>query len=166
MDNDFSTILYIIFGVVYVLFQAFNKKKKKQRQQEAAQPTEYQPEADTPTKQPPVSFEDLLKELTGDGASEKKVEPTFEEFKPQEENYQHPFSNPEPVIQETKLEPILQPVPHIERTPIGGLKEKRRSEAYQIDDEEKRSEFAEMLASSDGLRKAFVLKEVLDRKYF
>jgi len=176
--EDSNLWYYIVLGAIYLLSKVFGKKKK-------AEPVEREPEVeaaefpvtqdyapDPKPKKAPVTFEDIFKELTGE------IKKPFEEAFPKLE------------IEQQEVEEIEQPVlatglidyqkANIESvrpdeeigipgyTPVQREKPKfERSENYRISKKknEIRDGVVDLLADHTGLQQAFVLKEVLDRKY-
>lgn len=163
---DDSILYYLVLGAIYVLSKLFGKKKK---QNIPAEVDEYEElETPRPAKKPAPTFEDILKELTGEQT------PAFTK----EEKQQPLQPAPEPVLatelvdyQRKNVEALdeddlIDIVPH---KPLERKKpEFERDSHFTVEDEEE-NEMAngieEMLSDYDGVRKAMVLKEVLDRKY-
>ncbi|MEP2025656.1 MAG: hypothetical protein ABJH98_04715 [Reichenbachiella sp.] len=161
---DDSVLYYLVLGAIYLLSKFFKKKKS---QDIPAEVEEYE-ELDTPrpARKPTPTFEDILKELTGEET------PAFTK-KEKEEPLQ-----PTPVLatdlvdyQERNIEAVdkdelIDIVPHkpLERKKI----EFMRDSHFEVEEEadgEMKDNIDEMLSDYDGIRQAFVLKEVLDRKY-
>jgi len=163
---DDSIIYYLVLGAIYVLSKLFGKKKNQDNPADVEEYKEMQSPA--PRKKPAPTFEDILKELTGEESPVFSKQEKEEPLKP----------SPEPVLatelidyQERNIEAVdhddlIDIVPH---KPI-----ERKKPAYERDIhfkvvEEEENEMAEgieeMLSDYDGVRKALVLKEVFDRKY-
>ncbi|SMD37310.1 hypothetical protein SAMN04488029_3343 [Reichenbachiella faecimaris] len=162
---DDSMLYYLVLGAIYVLSKLFKKKKN---QDVPAELEEYEEiETHRPTKKPTPTFEDILKELTGEET------PVF--TKRQKEEPLPPA--PEPIlatdlvdyqsknVEALDKDDLIDIVPHkpMERKKI----EFMRDSHFEVEEEE--NEMAEgieeMLSDYDGVRKALVLKEVFDRKY-
>lgn len=178
MEDNGNYIYYIILGVIYLLSRVFGKKKKKPgevppQKRKIAPPTAESEEA------PPLSFKDIMRELSG--AKQPKPEP-----------------DPEPVPVPT-VEPAFVP------PPLKPVLEAAREQAYSVDEideiavdyevpkaigseikhrptikrdkltfkrnehfilvEKQNIDFLETLAQENGAAKAFVMSEIFDRKY-
>lgn len=165
---DDSILYYLVLGAIYVLSKLFGKKKN---QDIPAEVDEYE-EVDVPKprKKPTPTFEDLLKELTGEETPVFTKQEKEEPLKP----------TPEPVLatdiidyQEENIEALdeddlIDIVPH---KPLERKKPEFRRDIHfamtsdEEDEEDIGGDIEEMLSDYDGVRKAMVLKEVLDRKY-
>lgn len=163
---DDSVIYYLILGAIYVLSKLFGKKKN---QDIPAEVDEYE-EVDIPrpAKKPAPTFEDLLKELTGE---EKPVFTSEEKDQPLK-------PVPEPIlatelvdyqkknIEDIESDDLIDIVPH---KPLERKKPTFERDIHFAVEEEDENDMTdsieEMLSDYDGVRKAMVLKEVLDRKY-
>lgn len=183
MEDNGNIIYYIILGVIYLLSRVFGKKKKKPgveppQERKIAPPTA---ESEEPA---PLSFEDILRGLSG--AKQPKPEPDPD-----------PAPAPEPELMQV---PAFTPAP-----PPKPVLEAAREQAYSVDEidqiavdyevpkaigsefkhartikrkkltfkrnehfviEEKQSiDFLETLAQHNGAAKAFVMSEIFERKY-
>ncbi|UXX77667.1 hypothetical protein N7E81_09825 [Reichenbachiella carrageenanivorans] len=160
---DDSVIYYLVLGAIYLLSKVFKKKKEN----EPVNMEEYDEEQSSrPAKKAPPTFEDLLKELTGESSSSYT-----------EEERTQPLTPAEPVLatdiidyQRQNIEAVapdemIDIVPHkpLERKKI----EFMRNDKFALEeyDDEMAEGIEEMLSDYDGIRQAIVLKEVLDRKY-
>lgn len=149
MDFDYTTILYVILGIIYFIFTGISKNKKK-AQQEARKTGAPSTETVGP---PPVSrrptFEELLQEFTG----------------------QEPIA-PEPVIVVQEVVAPIKIAEPVKKQPVrASIKEARKEisplfgfQAYDIDEEE-REDYAEVLSDLDGAKRAFIASEIFQRKY-
>jgi len=86
---DKELIFYLIFGLIYLLSRIGKKKKKRgvppapapqQQPKPQSQPVATQPQSSTPQQEEqeaPLSFEDILRELSGEGRKKRQqpVEP-------------------------------------------------------------------------------------------
>jgi len=165
--DDFKVLLYIIFGVIYVISRVMKNRKKQQNQQGA--------EADEPYQAPQkeVSFEDLLKEFT----QGKQEEPTVK----YEEPTIQPVKYEEPVVEEVSwagsdeeaTSVYEQSIKAAENLPDVEMEGKGHDHHLQrfgeYEEEEENSFLADLradLQEEDGLKKAVIYKEILDRKHF
>lgn len=163
---DDSILYYLVLGAIYVLSKIFGKKKN---QDIPAEVDEFE-EVNTPrpAKKPAPTFEDILKELTGEQSPVFTKEEKEEPLQPA----------PEPVlatelvdyqkknIEALEADDLIDIVPH---KPIERKKPQFERDIHFIVEEEEGEDVGadidEMLSDYDGIRKAIVLKEVLDRKY-
>lgn len=84
---DEKIIFYIVLGIVYFIFNALKKKKPNE-------PGSDQPQSHPQTNKPqPVSFEDLLREITEGKQPEKLPEQQIDKQKP---TYRQPLPRPKP----------------------------------------------------------------------
>lgn len=163
---DDSILYYLVLGAIYVLSKLFGKKKN---QDIPAEVDEYEElDSPRPAKKPAPTFEDILKELTGEQTPAFTKEEKEEPLQPA----------PEPVLatelidyQKKNVEALdeddlIDIVPH---KPLERKKpEFQRDIHFAVEEEEDEGmagDIEEMLSDYDGVRKAIVLKEVLDRKY-
>lgn len=163
---DDSILYYLVLGAIYVLSKLFGKKKN---QDIPAEVDEYE-EVHTPKpqKKPAPTFEDILKELTGEESPVFTAKEKQEPIKPA----------PDPVLatelvdyQRRNIEALdeddlIDIVPH---KPIERKKPEFQRDAHFVVENDEEEDMAdsieEMLSDYDGIRKAIILKEVLDRKY-
>lgn len=85
---DEKIIFYIVLGIVYFIFNAL-KKKKPENEQGSDHP-QSRPQTNKPQ---PVSFEDLLREITEGKQQEKSPEPPVSQ---QKTEYRQPLPRPKP----------------------------------------------------------------------
>ena len=158
MDIDFGTVIYIVLGIIYFIFQSNSKNKKKRRQQERYE--EKEPTQNTTQRRP--TFEELLEEFTG----QKNVKP-------------EPV--PQPVIESPKAQ--YEDKPHRSTYEIAKEKTAQRKkeaeaeaarirskfddhlEHYEIEEQTEGSDYAEMFADLDSTKKAFVASEIFNRRF-
>jgi len=148
MEFDNTTILYIVFALIYFAFTNFVKKKRKAQNM---QPSD-QPEDATESLGPPPgrrpTFEELLEEFTT-GKSVQREVPI--EIVPVEEAIPS-----EDFIQKQEAEPKFI------RASLKPQMEKSR----RFDDQDlEESKFISLLREPDGPQKAFVLSEIFKKKY-
>lgn len=158
--DDIKVLLYIVFGVIYVISRIMKSRKK---QQNPASPSE---ESNNKVPEKEVSFEDLLKEFT----QEKPQEPVVQ--------YEEPITNEEPPLEETQWAGSDEEATSVYEDSIKAaesvsMKEQGHShhlERFGVFEEEEEDTFlADLrmdLQETDGLKKALIYKEILDRKHF
>lgn len=160
---DDSIIYYLVLGAIYLLSKAFKKKKENA----PVDMEEYEEsESPRPAKKAPPTFEELLKELTGESSAAYTEEERTQPLKPAEPvlatdivDYQRHN------VEAVDPDELIDIVPHkpLERKKI----EFMRNDKFALEEEgdDMSNDIEEMLSDYDGVRKAIVLKEVLDRKY-
>jgi len=152
MEVDNTTILYIVFAIIYFVFTNFIKKKKGTQNQ----PTSDRPEDATETLGPPPgrrsTFEELLEEFTT-GQSTPQEAPITRAPERQEIEISTPSDDfvGKPKDKRYKKHSITKP-------------EMSRFKGF-VDKEDEQSEFTELLREPDGPRKAFVLSEIFKKKF-
>lgn len=163
---DDSLIYYLVIGAIYLLSKLFGKKKKQ------GVPTEENDYEVLETPQPPKkaapSFEDILKELTGEAVPEITEK---EKSKPLEHAKPEPVLATDLIDYQKKNVEAVEPdelIDIVSHKPIERKRPEFQRDAH-FEVEEEKSEMAdgiaEMLSDYDGIRRAMVIKEVLDRKY-
>jgi len=160
--DDIANLAYVLIFVVWFLYKTFVKGKKKTRplppfDQRAPEPTQRRPGEST---SPPVTFEDVLRELTGAPPVTAKKPEIIEEI-------------PEPYLiedipssmEETSFEVYETPE---ETKPPTGMVLEGRFDAFKIH-KSRASKAArgalKMLKTKQGAKQAFIMKEIFDRKY-
>lgn len=153
--DDIQLILYIIFVAIAILTRVFKSKKKEQPQpQQQSEAEEY--ETSSPK---PKSFEDLLKEFTGEStAVETEVSSYEEEYEADDEieTYENVDSNPK------ELKTIDELVDLEDDRHTGNFK---HFAGYEELEENVNNEFVEALQDEEGARKAIIFSEIINRKY-
>ena len=179
MDNP-EILFYIVAALIY-FFTKGRKKKKSIPQPPQERESDGAPaEAPTQTPEPVISFEDILKEMTGQSTKPKSVPPPEPVYEPEPE--------PEPVMVEEpkivrrdfskKLE-ILKS--SFEKEEIKKKQEQstsyvegddeeesasNRFDSYKIEDKDSMAaEIKEMLTDPEDVKKAIILQEVLGRRF-
>ena len=175
MENDSSTIFYIIAVAVYFIYSLFFRKKEQE-------PVEGNPNApDGPKK--PVSFEDLLKEIRHEqGATQEeaqRVEDVWEEdegdYEEEDEalkeaSYANPYREEARYYEgswESKNRYGSQPLVKLDdqvdldsTEPILGEVEEEQGPGRS------NNRFGLLLKNPETLRDAVVVSEILTRKHF
>lgn len=179
--DDLELYIYIALGVIYFLSRAFRKKKPAappQNQRNADSRSDYD---QTSQKEKPVSFEDLLREFTGQ--KEKPVYDYDEENGEPDENYyednyyQEEEQNKEEYETEEELEyksydevyNVNKDLKTLDEQVDLKLTTKKRFKEYKIEkgvNIHTAKRFRELLQNKDSIKDAIILKEILDRKYF
>jgi hypothetical protein len=179
--DDLELYIYIALGVIYFLSRAFRKKKPAappQNQRNADSRSDYD---QTSQKEKPVSFEDLLREFTGQ--KEKPVYDYDEENEEPDETYyednyyQEEEQNKEEYETEEELEyksydevyNVNKALKTLDEQVDLELTTKKRFEEYKIEkgvNIHTAKRFRELLQNKDSVKDAIILKEILDRKYF
>jgi len=173
MEDNGNIIYYLILGAIYILSRVFGKKKKKpgavppQKRKIAPPTAESQEEA-------PLSFEDILRELSG--AKQPKPVPDRDPAPA------HAYTaQPEPAIMPVREEKysvdeidqiaVDYEVPKAigsEGKPQPIIKRKKltfeRDEHFAIREKES-VDYLKLLSEQDGAAKAFVMSEIFARKY-
>ena len=160
--DDITTIIYILIGVLYLIVRAFKKKKAP------VPPTQQTDEGDittqpaAPQRKRSLTFEELLKEISG--------QPPEEEEEPEEEE-----TPPQPVRSDEEVKSTYQKSIEDAKASKKGEREditQRHIGRFDVEVHEEETEtssvakeLAATLRNTDGIRKAIILKEILDRKY-
>ena len=178
--DDLELYIYIALGAIYFLSRAFRKKKpvappRKQQDTNAREGHEQDHR-----KEKQVTFEDLLREFTG-----QKKEPEYEYEEGPEEHeqsyddgkyYQEEESTEEYEAEEEvgyksyeEVYSMNKDLKTLDEQVKLEIAEKKRFEEYKI--EEGRNihvakRYREMLQNKDSIKDAIILKEILDHKYF
>jgi hypothetical protein len=180
---DEKILIYIIIGVIYFLFNRLKKKPEDEQETEAPS----NPSSDSRPK--PVTFEELLREIT-EGKQPKPAEPVVE----RRVEYSRPEPQPAYVdyddeIEEEEAKSLEKVTFDSERT--NEIYERAKKEAFnrpsleeslklsdvnttygKFKEFERKTErnilhdYLSDLRDSQGLKKALVLSEVLNRKHF
>ncbi|CAD5266557.1 MULTISPECIES: hypothetical protein [unclassified Imperialibacter] len=192
MDRD--VIIYIVMAIIYFVVRNLKKKPKapevQERRSQSDDDYESQPE---PTSTPPMSFEDLLKELTSGGKTAQKPpqqpapEPSRSfEFPSDGKNYEDVHDEWEDkeiatvkegshtrLFSDEETKRIYQESIHIDHSKDDELsaqleRAKSRFKEFEIKEEDNsafRDEIVDMLSDQHGAKKAIILGEILNRKY-
>ncbi|MFZ1808243.1 MAG: hypothetical protein WAU36_13520 [Cyclobacteriaceae bacterium] len=182
MDLQFWIWLIVI---VITLIARANKKKAGQApppenipdQSRRSQPATQQP----PTKQQPVTFEDLLREIQGEKALSKPVaskpkEPEYD-FVDYDDNipdeiqdledvdYDHnkderAFQTYEAALKEAEKTPLVKESPN-----VGSIMRSEHFKEYSIKKKKVSFNFLNELKDPQGFKKAFIMSEILNKKY-
>ena len=173
MEDNSNIIYYLILGAIYILSRVFGKKKKKPgavppQKRKIVPPTA---ESEEPA---PLSFEDILRELSG--GKQPKPEPDPEPvpapaFTAPPEPAIRPSMEEQYSVDEMDEIAVDYEVPKA----IGGKYKpdksiKRKQLTFERDVhfkiiEKKEVDYLKNLSEEDGAAKAFVMSEIFARKY-
>ena len=163
--DDIGNLVYILVFVIWFLYKTFWKRKKKP----ASPLPPVDPSAPEPKPQerstrdatpPPITFEDVLRELTGTPPVTVTEPEKIDEIP---ELYS--VEDIPPTMEETSFEVFETTA---ETQPAKGRQVLGDFSAYKITKEHSSKaarEVFKMLRSKNGLKKAIILKEILDRPY-
>ena len=169
MDN-IETILYVVLAVIYFLYRAFSKSKGKGKKPvqkgSPSAPASGPVSTNQPPKTKPLTFEDILRELAG-GEKETEPEVTYgtEPELTQDTEVVFDYDEAEEEMEEelpayrTKVQPVSGS--HLASTKGGRLNPfKIRKKTSKL-----HKDIYKSLSSLEGAKKAFILKEIFERKY-
>ncbi len=178
--SDLETFVWIIFGVIYVISRIL---KERSKQKKMKRPGMTKPPAQRPVSQQPATeqkapkksfFDEILKEIEKNLAGDEEREPGPPQPKTNERE-------PEPIPQEwQEAQPVVKSLETTTSsyTNIGGrdyMEERKQHEIEMVKfshtdthHEIKReySFYGELLQDPEELKRAIVLNEILNRKYF
>ncbi len=163
--DDIGNLVYLLVFVIWFLYKIFGKGKKKTTRplrpvDTRAPEPKPQEQSSRDSTSPPITFEDVLRELTGTRPV-TVTEP--EEIDETPELY--PVEDIPPTMEETSFEVFETTA---ETQPAKGRQVLADFSAYKITKEHSSKaarEVFKMLRSKNGLKKAIILKEILDRPY-
>jgi len=174
MDNP-EILFYIAAALIYFFTRGRKKKRRKIPPSQTSQAPQDKTATDAPSTKPTLSFEELLKEITGQTAKQTPAEPPVVAEEPTLTPTPTPTPKPAPkssfddersaetyrraakkAKQETRSKVVKKP------KGVSG-----RDDAYKITDDRNvlAEELREMLKDPDDVRKAVVVSEILKRKY-
>lgn len=161
---DKELIIYIIFIVIAILTRVLKNKKGNA----PAPPRKPQEEDGSPKKsQRPLTFEELLREFTGEGSAEEPVKESRTEYAPTEQPYSYEEDDEvrqayERSISEAKKLKTLDEQVSLDE-PLTRL---RPFDSYSTEEENNSADtILEALKDPDGARNAIILSEIINRKY-
>ncbi len=175
MENP-EILFYIVAGLLYFLLRGRKKKKKTISPPKPARERS-EKESGHPAEEPQLSFEELLKELTGQ-AAKTAPDPVKEQKPVPETEYK-----PKPLVSETRPLPSFDDRKIKEKfkkatgdkklKTISDIVEEQkdvlsgRFKGFRIKEEENKlaAELKAMLRDSGDVKKAVVLAEILNRRY-
>lgn len=187
---DEKILIYIIIGVIYFLFNRLKKKGPED------QPEQERPGSDTSEydKPKPMSFEDLLREITeGKQQQEERQQRPPEPVVPRATEYRRPEPKPAYVDYDDDLKDEEQSLERVsfDQERINEVYENAKKLAFnrpsleesltlaQVDTtygkfkefetkegSSKAAEYAKDLRNPGGFKKALILSEILNRRHF
>jgi hypothetical protein len=165
--DEIQIIVYIIFALIYFVFKALQKGREQQQGQGHGQghPEDFGQPHDRPR---PTTFEDLLKELAGEPIEEPKrpeVTPSKARQVYSEEAEREVEERYHNSVKEASQLKTLDEIISFEKL----NEEMSKKEPIQvIVDEDGKTEnpYLKILREEDGVKKAFVLSEILQKKHF
>lgn len=166
--DDIGNLVYVLVFIIWFLSRLFGKGRKKPvtKPTKSGHETPDQDYQNTPgpteSTPPPVTFEDILRELTG-APSEKKPEPAIEIPETYyEDTYvdepEHEEESTSFEVLETEYKPQT-PSPFEDSGKFNAFDKKKSRSSKSA-----RKAFR-MMQSAEGARQAFIMKEIFDRKY-
>lgn len=193
MDELLQIALFVLFALFSLGSNLLNKRRKQQAEtrknteqteEDTLRPSRRRevspPDVPEERERQPLSFEDILRELTGESSRAGKQEQQ-EEI---EDDYEHPFSSNKPKQAVEKVQQKAEQKSESFGKSVERAKEaKRITDKINIDDkpletklvvETRKSRKNKQLASSiaaslkdgQGARKAIILSEIINRKHF
>jgi hypothetical protein len=163
--DDIGNLAYIIVFIIWFLYRTFGKgSKKASKPKPTNQDQTTRPEpgsGPTEATPPPITFEDILRELTGAPAA-----PPQEEPRPMTYDEPHPFdADYYPEEEESTFE-VLRPSEEVVSEPEAqpDLRFKEFDIHRNKSSKAARAAF-KAFRSRQGARQAFIMKEIFDRKY-
>jgi hypothetical protein len=178
--DDLELYIYIALGLIYFLSRAFRKKKPvtpPPKRQETNSGGGYQQD---PAKEKQVTFEDLLREFTGQKKEpeyEYENEPDeYEESYNEDKYYQEEESAVESTLEEETgyksyedVYSMNKDLKTLDEQVDLDVSEKKRFAVYKIEEGiniHTAERYRELLQNKDNIKDAIILKEILDHKYF
>lgn len=160
--DDFQLIIYIVFLLLYFLTRGLSSRKKKKQ----SRPGQGK------SQKPPKSFEDLIKEITGEQEPDirKEIqEETVEKESKREYEFEEEYPSDDE-IEDVYQESVKQAQDIKTIDEIIDLEEEAPKLKFKEYDKEKEvnpfaTEIVQLLKNPEGAKKAIVLKEILDRKF-
>lgn len=177
--DDIQFWVYVVFAVIWVVARALRKKSRETTKSRPKSPLETED-----SQEAPVSFEELLEEITGRKSLKEEQKP-IETYQEDVGHNSGPYGEEEDRAEESiKSEGSKRHFADDESRRVYEESIKRAeqqeefepAEGYQSiklvsrkEEEEESSgfskEIAEMFSDTDGARKAVILGEILNRKY-
>ncbi len=161
--DDIGNLVYILVFVIWFLYKTFGKGKKK-----TAKPlAPFDPGAPAPDSKesynqpdsPPMTFEDVLRQLTGAPSVPRKRPEIYQAPDP------YPVEDIPNSMEETSFEVYDTPR---ESQPVTDTVMTGRASGYELP-KARSSKAAKgalrMLKTKQGAKQAFIMKEIFDRKY-
>lgn len=191
--DDIQFWIYLIFAAIYFLTRNLRKRSKESEKKRPRSPLETQDEDSTTPKKQSQSFEDLLREVTGQSEfpgqqKEEEREQEIEEPEPfveafdkyktagsreyEEEKGDFEEGKTRRFSDEESREVYERSIRMAEGSdltfdPDESFRSSKLKGSTQVEEEENEfvKEIRETLANSDEARKAIILSEIINRKY-
>ncbi len=162
MDN-LENYLYLAFAVIYIISRILKARGKQSAPQKRPQNPSNHPQPQ-PTRKKAFSFDDIIKEFEKSLGEEQK-----EPFPTQEIKHEKPVPVSVKEVKKTpnKFKEYEGTDYKRDRSVIAGKEKSKpsREEEYAIK-EKVVSEYVHELQTPEDFKKAFVLSEIINRKYF
>ncbi|WP_053405398.1 hypothetical protein [Persicobacter sp. CCB-QB2] len=176
MEDNLIYIIYIVLAILWAIF----KPKKKKKQEELPFEDEYPPsgsEAQNPNE-PPLSFEEILAQLSGQPVKKQEQEqileeeeelpvrtyssPFREEAQPEAESLSPAYEVKQPAdepLSETRKssESLMKSVENADKERLGAFRMPKKKKSA--------SKYGKRLRSKGGLKDAVIMAEIINRKY-
>ena len=162
--DDIGNLVYVLVFVIWFLYKTFGKGKKKTTRplppfdQSTPEP-EPQDQSSRDSTSPPMTFEDVLRELTGAPAVPRKRPEIYQEPDP------YPVEDIPTSMEETSFE--VYETPEEKQPPTNAVMTERASNYALTKERSSKAarEALKMLKTRQGAKQAFIMKEIFDRKY-
>lgn len=166
---DVELILYIIFIVIAILSRVLKARKENNSPTTTSDQGE---SMDAPPKktEKTLTFEELLREFTGEDTSHRQEQKPQPQYTREEEGYSYEEEYADDEIRETYSRSVNEAKKLKTIDELVSLDEplERMEHFKQYETEEENtvaSEVLEMLQEEEGARKAIILSEIINRKY-
>jgi hypothetical protein len=162
--DDIGNLVYLLVFVIWFLYKIFGKGKKKTTRplrpvDTRAPEPKTQEQSSRDSTSPPMTFEDVLRELTGAPSVPRKRPEIYQAPDP------YPVEDIPNSMEETSFEVYETPR---ESQPVTDTVMTGRASAYVLP-QARSSKAAKgalrMLKTKQGAKQAFIMKEIFDRKY-
>jgi hypothetical protein len=174
--DDLELYIYIALGAIYFLSRVLRKKKPAPPPQKHRNTDSGRGYEQTPRTEKPVTFEDLLKEFTGQKEKpeyeyEEEPEELEESYTQEVEQSAGEYATEEEVSYKSYEEVynVNKDYKTLDEQVKLELAEKKRFDEYKISEGvniHTAKRFRDLLQNKDGIKDAIILKEILDHKYF
>ena len=171
--EDFQFLLYIAFFLIYVVQRILkgNKKKQKPARRRPTQPSGTPAPVEEAETETPMTFQDILKEISRGFDPKPDAVPQPEATIEEEEAdtyFTHEMDTEASQTYQQSIEQAKSYTSYESEPPKKSAF--KRDEDYAIDDEdesaERLAEILEDFATVETAQKAVIYKEILDRKHF
>ena len=173
--DDYKIWIYLILGIIYVLSKALKKPKSRP----GTGPARTYTETSKPSSEKQLTFEELLREITEGKSQSEGQKPVstpqyvdYDDNIPKEEqdleDINYDYKNEDKIYEtyeKAKKEAFERP--SLEET-LKLADEVKFEKFKEFEDQDKNtvlSEYSEAFNDPEGVKKAFVLSEIFNRKY-